>query len=178
MLLVASREDLLKKLHVIKGMEKADIQITSTSVYAGGSNVRVTDSTNTFSFNLFSMFGMCGICYISTYILSKDRVFRQGSIKLFDEMCKLLHEKNLIGAIIGTCYTAASMQSSLMQGYQILTDLGFEIVSWYNNPAHIKVPTEKSHWISGTYIRKLDKFDVGLTKEQMQSNVKLFKPIT
>lgn len=175
MLQVGEREDLLKKLHVIKGMEKADIQITLNGI---GSNIRVINSSNNFSFNLYPIFGMCGICYISSYILSKDKVFREGSIKFFDIICGLLHSKNLIGAIIGTCYTAASMRNDLMQGYQILTDLGFEIVSWYNNPAHIKIPTEKSHWISGTYIRKLDKFDVGLTKEQMQSNVKLFKPIT
>lgn len=180
MRLKARAKEILKSTDVIIIESQA-----STSSFVPGLYIRVSDEklTTKFTIRLSGFYTNCGVCTCNSYNIhsKRDEKYVEDPVEweenaklarqLFDEVCKELYNTFNVGAIIAICYTAASGAETRYKYTQqkTLIRLGFVIESWFNNPQHVRLPTEGKHWISGVYIRKLDKFDVGLTKEEMNN---------
>lgn len=124
-----------------------------------------------FSIQVTPFYGICGVAMCHNYSLTSDNNYREFIKEFFDWYCdRILRIEIGIGAVLTINYTGASIKGSIGMSKAIdLKFLGFEIVDWYNNPRHVLNPSSRSHWIQGVWIKKLDTFDVGLTKEEMNN---------
>lgn len=123
-----------------------------------------------FKIDIKGFFVNCGVAMCGNYTFVGNDDERIISLQFFEMFCEYLYKELLIGAIIACNYTGASIvlgNLASLNKHTLLKDLGFEIESWWNNTRHNAEPTKNNHWISGVFIKKLDKFDIGMTKEEM-----------
>lgn len=168
---------LSEELSKINGAEGLSLVITNTKEHGGNNwipcfNLQIKEGLyNLFTINIRNFFSNCGVCTCHNYYVNTSKEWIKIVPPFFNILCQILYTKFSIAAIVTTNYTAASIAPGpTAKGYYqvtLLKELGFEIQDWWNNTQHVKVPSKKNHWISGVFVRKLDKFDIELNKKEM-----------
>jgi hypothetical protein len=121
---------------------------------------------NVLSINIAELYGQCGFGFCSNYHANLSENTKERK-EFFDWLCVYLYEQKGTGGLVTVCYAPTLGNQMPSAQHKVLLEIGFELLDFYNNGAHVKQPTKNSFYLQGVYLRKLSDFKAPVTIKEM-----------